>query len=59
MEKLACLSLKLSAKGFSHWISTDVKIWIANSVSTIQHMGNRKKSFLMGFCPIDQAKIVK
>ena len=45
MEKLACLSLKLSAKGFSHWISTDSKIWIANSVSAIQHMGNRTKFF--------------
>ena len=27
---------------FSHWTSTDLEIWVKNSVSAIQHIENRK-----------------
>ena len=38
-------------KGFSHWISTESKIWAENSISAIKHIRNRKK-FLEWFPPL-------
>ena len=36
---------ELSAKCFSHWTSTDLEIWVENSVFAIQHIRNRKSFF--------------
>ena len=43
MKKIVGSTLNLSTKPFSHWTSTNRKIWVENSVFTIQHIENRKR----------------
>ena len=42
IKKIVGSTLELSAKCFSHWTSTYLKIWVENPVFAIQHIENRK-----------------
>ena len=42
IKKIVGSTLELSAKSFSHWTSTYLKIWVENPVFAIQHIENRK-----------------
>ena len=40
-----CNPQTIRKKGFSHWTSTVLKLWVENAVSAIQHTGNKKRFF--------------
>ena len=44
----------ISTKPFSHWTSTNWKIWVENSVFAIQNIENRKKLYWSAPPPRDQ-----
>ena len=43
MRKIVGSTLTYPQKQFSHWTSTNCKIWVENSVFAIQHIENRKR----------------
>ena len=53
MKKIVGSTLTYPQKPFSHWTSTNWKIWAENSVFAIQHIEN-KKSFTEVLSPLDQ-----